>query len=49
MRDFGLPGALWLAAEQTGVFSLLESLWPQPRSGHRELKKLFEIADRSRL
>ncbi len=32
MRDFGLPGALWLAAQQTGVFSLLESLWPQPRS-----------------
>ena len=33
MRDFGLPGALWLAAQQTGVFSLLESLWPQSRSG----------------
>lgn len=33
MRDFGLPGALWLAAQQTGVFSLIESLWPQPRSG----------------
>src|ERR1700689_1324294 len=33
MRDFGLPGSLWLAARQTGVFSLLESLWPQPRSG----------------
>ena len=32
-RDFGLPGALWLAAQQTGVFSLLESLWPAPRSG----------------
>ena len=31
-RDFGLPGALWLAAQQTGVFSLLESLWPQTRS-----------------
>src|SRR6202140_1561627 len=33
MRDFGLPGSLWLAAQQTGVFSLLRSLWPQPRSG----------------
>jgi hypothetical protein len=33
MRDFGLPGSLWLAAQQTGVLSLLESLWPQPRSG----------------
>jgi len=32
MRDFGLPGSLWLAAHQTGVFSLLESLLPQPRS-----------------
>ena len=31
--DFGLPGALWLAAQQTGLFALLESLWPQPRSG----------------
>src|ERR1700689_1855986 len=31
--DLGLPGSLWLAARQTGVFSLLESLWPQPRSG----------------
>ena len=35
MRDFGLPGALWLAAQQTGVFDLLQQLWPQPRSGPR--------------
>jgi hypothetical protein len=33
MRDFGLPGALWLAAQQTGVLALLQSLFPQPRSG----------------
>ena len=33
MCDFGLPGALWLAAHKTGVFALLESLWPQSRSG----------------
>ena len=33
MRDFGLPGALWLAAQQTGVFDLFQQLWPQPRSG----------------
>ena len=33
MRDFGLPGALWLAAQQTGVFELLQQLWPEPRSG----------------
>jgi len=25
-----LPGALWLAAQQTGVFDALESLWPKP-------------------
>jgi len=31
--DVGLPGALWLAAQQTGVFELLQSLWPAPRSG----------------
>ncbi len=31
--DVGLPGALWIAAQQTGVFELLQSLWPQPRSG----------------
>jgi transposase len=31
--DFGLPGALWLAAQQTSVFDVLESLWPKPRSG----------------
>src|ERR1017187_8604342 len=31
--DFGLPGSLWLAAQRTGLFALLESLWPAPRSG----------------
>ena len=33
MRDFGLPGALWLVAQQCGLWSLLQSLWPAPRSG----------------
>jgi len=32
-RDCGLPGALWLAATETGVFDLLRSHWPMPRSG----------------
>jgi hypothetical protein len=32
-RDFGLPGALWLAAQRTGVWTLLESLWPPTRTG----------------
>lgn len=30
---FGLPGALWLAAERSGAFAALTSLWPTPRSG----------------
>jgi transposase len=33
IREFGLSGSLWLAAKQSGVFELLLSLWPQPRSG----------------
>jgi transposase len=32
-REFGLPAALWAAAQQTGVWDLLASLWPRPRSG----------------
>jgi transposase len=32
-RDLGLPGSLWLAATKTGVFDLLKSNWPEPRSG----------------
>jgi hypothetical protein len=31
--EFGLPGSLWLAAQRTCVLELLQSLWPQPRSG----------------
>ena len=31
--DFGLPGALWLAAQQCGVWDVLTSHWPEPRSG----------------
>ena len=33
LRAFGLPGALWLAAQQTGVLDVLTALWPRPRSG----------------
>jgi len=32
-REFALPVALWAAAQQTGVWDLLHSLWPTPRSG----------------
>ena len=32
-RQAGLPGALWLAAQRSGVFALLQSIWPAPRSG----------------
>ncbi len=31
--DFGLPGALWLAAQQSGAWEALQTLWPAPRSG----------------
>jgi len=31
--EFGLPGALWLAAQQCGAWQVLCSLWPPPRSG----------------
>jgi transposase len=31
--DFGLPGALWVAARQSGAWEALEALWPKPRSG----------------
>src|SRR5258708_15625469 len=33
LRDFGLRGALWMAAKESGVWPLLESRWPAPRSG----------------
>ena len=33
MREFGLPAALWSVAQQTGVWDLLQSLWPAARSG----------------
>ena len=32
-REFGLPGALWLAAQGSGVWKVLEAMWPAPRSG----------------
>jgi transposase len=32
-RELGLPGALWLAAQQSGVFAVLQSLWGEARSG----------------
>jgi transposase len=31
--DLGLPGALWRAAQQSGVWGVLESLWEKPPSG----------------
>jgi len=32
-REFGLPAALWVAAQRSGLWDVLRSLWPQPRSG----------------
>jgi len=29
-REFGLPGALWLAAQRSGVWDVLKSMWPEP-------------------
>ena|SRR6266540_5875652 len=43
-RDFGLPGALWLAAQQTGVLGVLETLWPAPRSGPSPVRYLLLAA-----
>lgn len=43
-RDFGLPGALWLAAEQTGLFGVLETLWPASRSGPSPARYLLLAA-----
>src|SRR5437764_13541269 len=31
--DFGLPGALWLAPQQSGVWAVMTSQWPAPRPG----------------
>lgn len=33
VREFGLPGALWLAAQRTGVFDVLTAMWPPGRRG----------------
>src|SRR3989442_14597776 len=32
-REFGLPGALWLAAQHSGVSGVLKAMWPELRSG----------------
>lgn len=33
VRHLGLPGALWVAAERSGVWGVLTSLWGERRSG----------------
>jgi len=33
VREVGVPGALWRAAVESGVFDVLTSVWPAPRSG----------------
>src|SRR5260370_2979076 len=43
-RDFGLSGALWLTAQQTGLFGCLEALWPAPRSGPAPARHLLLAA-----
>jgi hypothetical protein len=44
MREFGLPAALWSAAQQTGVWDLLSSLWPASRSGPSQAHYLLLAA-----
>jgi transposase len=44
MRDFGLPAALWSAAQQTGVWDLLQSLWPAPGSAAPSLAHYVLLA-----
>ena len=43
-RELGLPGALWLAAQQSGVFALLQSLGEPPRSGPSPAHYLLRAA-----
>jgi transposase len=43
-RDFGLPGALWLAAQQTGVLDVLEKLFPAPPSAPSPARYLLLAA-----
>jgi len=43
-RDFGLPGALWLTAQQTGLLGVLETLWPASRSGPSPARYLLLAA-----
>src|SRR5881396_3617152 len=32
-REFGVPGALWIAAQRSGVWDVLKSMWEPPESG----------------
>ena len=32
-REFGLPGALWLAAQRSGIWDVLKAMWPEPSIG----------------
>src|SRR3989475_10572293 len=34
-RDFGLPGAIWLAARRSGVWDVLKSMWPPEGPAHQ--------------
>ena len=44
-RDFGLPGAIWLAARRSGVWDVLKSMWPpegsSPSTAHYLLLALI--------
>jgi len=44
-RDFGLPGAIWVAARRSGVWDVLKSMWPpegsSPSTAHYLLLALI--------
>src|SRR5207245_133207 len=42
--EFGLPGALWLAAQRSGMWDLLSSMWPKPKSGPSPARYLLLAA-----
>src|SRR5207302_9629748 len=43
-REFGLPAALWAAAQQRGLWDLLRSLRPAPRSAPSPTRSLLFAA-----
>src|SRR5437773_10463928 len=45
-REFGLRGALWMAARRSGGWDVLKSVWPQAVSGPSTAHYLLVVAIR---